>query len=144
MKFRKKTVIIDAIQFTGTKENYAELAKFCPNIGFLPADTLLIKTLEGNRLANVGDWIIRGILGEFYPCKPDIFAQTYELLEGTSLVCEPESVLALCRDILEFAENGDYSNGNEAFGTDEGIVLAGEALGQYRKKLEEFEKETTK
>lgn len=39
-------------------------------------------TLEGNMLASKGDWIIRGVQGEFYPCKPDIFAATYELVEG--------------------------------------------------------------
>lgn len=143
MKVRTKPVVVDALLFTGTKENYADMLSFCPVAGLLQ-DFLLIKTLERTRRAEVGDWVIKGVKGEFYPCKPDIFAQTYELLEGTSLVCEPESVLALCRDILEFAENGDYSNGIEAFGTDEGRVLAGVALGRYRKKLEEFEKETTK
>ena len=39
---------------------------------------LFIKTLEGNHLASVGDYIIKGVQGEFYPCKPDIFEQTYE------------------------------------------------------------------
>lgn len=80
MKFRKKPVVIDAVQFTGTKENYAEIAKFCPSIGFLPNDTLLIKTLEGNHTVSMGDWIIKGVKGEFYPCKPDIFELTYELI----------------------------------------------------------------
>ena len=77
MKFRKKPVVIEAVQFTGKKENYAEILRFCPSVGILP-DCLIIKTLEGNHKASYGDWIIKGIEGEFYPCKPDIFAATYE------------------------------------------------------------------
>lgn len=42
---------------------------------------LVIKTLEGNHLANIGDYIIKGVAGEFYPCKPDIFEKTYEVAE---------------------------------------------------------------
>jgi len=79
--YRKKPVVIEAVQFTGTKENLAEIFKFCPAIGWLAGD-LLIKTLEGTRKANCGDWIIKGVKGEFYPCKPDIFEQTYEPVGG--------------------------------------------------------------
>ena len=43
---------------------------------------LIIKTLEGEHLASIGDYIIKGVKGEFYPCKPDIFEQTYEQLKG--------------------------------------------------------------
>lgn len=43
---------------------------------------LVIKTLEGEHLANIGDYIIRGVHGEFYPCKPDIFRETYEEVEA--------------------------------------------------------------
>lgn len=46
-------------------------------------DFALIKTLEGQMRAEFGDWIIRGVKGELYPCKPDIFAQTYEHVEAT-------------------------------------------------------------
>lgn len=80
MKFRKKPVIVDAVQYTGEKINIAEIAKFCPGV-MLYADHLRIKTLEGIHRADVGDWIIKGIKGEFYPCKPDIFEATYELVE---------------------------------------------------------------
>ena len=45
-------------------------------------DALLIHTLEGDHRADIGDWIIRGVKGEFYPCKPEIFALTYEAVEG--------------------------------------------------------------
>lgn len=43
--------------------------------------TLIIKTLEGEHVANIGDYIIKGVQGEFYPCKPDIFKETYEIVE---------------------------------------------------------------
>jgi len=78
-KFRKKPVVIDAIQWTG--KNYSEVCRF---IGYEVsqittfAGPLVIQTLEGQMLANDGDWIIRGVKGEFYPCKPDIFAATYD------------------------------------------------------------------
>ncbi len=77
-KFRKKPVVIEAIQFTG--KNDKECLAFCP-IAKDPDDTkpsLIIPTLEGNHLCSIGDWIIKGIAGEFYPCKPDIFDATYE------------------------------------------------------------------
>jgi len=77
MKFRKKPVVIEAIQFTG---NDRECMLFCPTARD-PEDTkpnLIIPTLEGDHLCSVGDWIIKGIKGEFYPCKPDIFSATYE------------------------------------------------------------------
>ena len=45
------------------------------------SDAFIIQTLEGDHLARKGDWIIRGVHGEFYPCKPDIFAKTYEPAE---------------------------------------------------------------
>ena len=83
MIFRKKPVLIEAIKWTGTNECLEQLRQFMkPNY---PArgteaypDCLMIHTLEGDHRANVGDWIIKGVQGEFYPCKPDIFEQTYE------------------------------------------------------------------
>ncbi len=97
-----------------------------------------IKTLEGGHIVCPGDWIIVGIKGEKYPCKPDIFEMTYD---RNWLVNDPPTLFALCKDILDFADHGDYSNGNDGGGLDEGRVRAGEALDLYRKKLEEFEKE---
>jgi hypothetical protein len=84
MKYRKKPVVIDAVQFT--EENKFEVAEFMKDIGEFHIhyqtenDVYVcdIDTLEGTMRANEGDWIIRGIKGEFYPCKPDIFAATYE------------------------------------------------------------------
>lgn len=88
-KFRKKPVVIEAEQFTGT--NAAQIlywvgshAPHDPHERLALVDdegTLKIKTLEsaeGYHVADKGDWIIRGVKGEFYPCKPDIFEATYE------------------------------------------------------------------
>ena len=76
-KFRKKPVVIEAIQYTGKNQN--EIADFHPEVsGAFGSDCIFIYTLEGSMQANPGDWIIKGVKGEFYPCKPDIFALTYE------------------------------------------------------------------
>jgi len=76
-KYRKKTVIIEAIQFNG--ENQGEITDFMGEMirtNFFP--DIYIETLEGTMKANIGDYIIKGIKNEFYPCKPDIFEATYE------------------------------------------------------------------
>jgi len=78
VKFRKKPVVIEAIQYDGSRENLAAILKLGNSSIMLYPDHLVIKTLEGNHRADKGDWIIRGIKGELYPCKPDIFEQTYE------------------------------------------------------------------
>lgn len=82
MKYRKKPVVIEAVQFDG--KNCFEILKFMDRASniwdgdLLPCDIPVIHTLEGDLTASVGDWIIKGIKGEFYPCKPDIFEATYE------------------------------------------------------------------
>ena len=82
MKFRKKPVVIDAVQWTG--ENHDEIHDFC---NIRPGTLWVgIETLEGTMFANIGDWIIKGVQGEFYPCKPDIFTATYEPAEGVANV----------------------------------------------------------
>ena len=100
MKFKKKPVVIDAVRWTGTekcmnetalpfladgKENFEHLPRAPDDphvkqgIGYTPSSgELYIPTLEGIMTAKPGDWIIRGVKGEFYPCKPDIFEATYE------------------------------------------------------------------
>lgn len=74
-RYRKKPIEIDAIQWDGT--NVADIMQFMPRGGFI-GGTVRIHTLEGVLTAHPGDWIIRGTHGEYYPCKPHIFAQTYE------------------------------------------------------------------
>lgn len=86
MKFRKKPVVIEAFQLTEETrwDNKPRLyvgavSPFC--IGDPEEPTLRIVTLEGNHRCQIGDWIIRGVKGELYPCKPDIFKATYEPVE---------------------------------------------------------------
>ena len=81
-KYRKKPVVIEAVQFNGLDKNKFEICEFmretAREILFNDDDTLSIRTLEGDMLASAGDFIIRGVSDEFYPCKPDIFEMTYE------------------------------------------------------------------
>lgn len=98
MKYKKKPVVIDAVQWTG--ENHREMFDFLTENAFDKESMkvsgehfyidhnkvgggLVIKTLEGEHLASIGDFIIRGVKGEYYPCKADIFEQTYERFEET-------------------------------------------------------------
>ena len=77
MKYRKKPVTIDAIQWTG--KNQEEIKNFVKqDMYFSSVGELYIITLEGEMRAPPGDYIIKGVDGEFYPCKPDIFEKTYE------------------------------------------------------------------
>lgn len=81
-KYRKKPVVIEAIQWTG--HNISDICIFTGRCGgeLIKNGELYIATLEGIHHASVGDFIIKGVKGEFYPCKPDIFESTYELVEG--------------------------------------------------------------
>ncbi len=82
MKFRKKPVVIEAIKYLGpfSIDEMIEAwgSDFMSSYGQSNVGLLMIKTLEGNLFANIGDYIIKGIKGEFYPCKEDIFELTYE------------------------------------------------------------------
>jgi len=78
-KWRKKPVVIEAARWTG--DNWATMLDFVVAGGgdaHTEDDALVISTLEGDMRADPGDWIIKGVQGEFYPCKPDIFEATYE------------------------------------------------------------------
>lgn len=88
MKYRKKPVEIEAIQFTADADvNEVEDGLFAwldaelQDYWYDDENQIVIPTLEGEMRASVGDWIIRGVQGEFYPCKPDIFEQTYDAVE---------------------------------------------------------------
>ena len=79
-KWRKKPVVIEAVQWLGS--NQVEVISFCEDFARIDiANKLEIITLEGVMNASVNDYIIRGVNGEFYPCKPDIFMKTYESAE---------------------------------------------------------------
>jgi len=76
MRYTKKPVTIDAVQWTG--DNQAEVEAFIgAHDGYIKGDYVDIGTLEGLMVASPGDWLIRGVQGELYPCKPDIFEATY-------------------------------------------------------------------
>lgn len=80
-RYKKKPVIIEAVQWTGS--NISEICKFTKmDVAHLLVEgQLYIQTLEGVHHATVGDFIIKGVHGEFYPCKPNIFGETYEEVE---------------------------------------------------------------
>ena len=80
-RYRKKPVVIEAVQWTG--RNWETITKFitAKHELFEAGRIIDITTLEGKMSATPGDWIIKGVKGEFYPCKPDIFEQTYEVVE---------------------------------------------------------------
>ena len=75
-KYRKRPIEIEAIQFTS--QNFAEAESFGKEVCYEHNGYLMIHTLEGVMRADPNDWIIRGVKGELYPCKPDIFEATYE------------------------------------------------------------------
>ena len=92
MKYRKKPVVIEAIQWNGI--NLTEIEDFVGedmeydiNVtawkagARAPHVDMTIHTLEGDHICTIGDYIIKGVNGEFYPCKPDIFEKTYEVVE---------------------------------------------------------------
>jgi hypothetical protein len=74
--YRKKPVVIEAHRYSRLALEAERVAKWCG--GNQTDEGLEIDTLEGTMHADYGDWIIKGVKGEFYPCKPDIFAATYE------------------------------------------------------------------
>lgn len=92
MKFKKKPVVIDAIQLKNdtvheicnwiNNDPTGRICGWCwdnDDKHLIPERYLIIETLEGNMKASEFDWIIKGVNGEFYPCKPDIFDKTYEV-----------------------------------------------------------------
>lgn len=85
-KYRKKPLIIKAVQFCNDSlenmEALQDLGLDPVRISYKDREPVLkIETLEGEMTASIGDWIIRGINGEFYPCKDDVFQKTYEPIE---------------------------------------------------------------
>ncbi len=93
-KYRKLPVEIEAMQWTGwnaneivmwgIKNKFYKIAHKPKSLKFpSDEDVLSIETLEGEHIARVGDYIIKGIAGEFYPCKPEIFDKTYEVVNDS-------------------------------------------------------------
>lgn len=89
-QFRKKPVVIEAFQFPGrgnaeTGAFHAWANRSGLKWGYAPDEAISIPTLEGAMIASAGDWIIKGVMGEFYPCKPDIFEATYDPVGSVKL-----------------------------------------------------------
>ena len=131
MKFRKKPIEIEAMQWTGG--NLEEIGAFMPEAAYtVSGERLTIATLEGAHLASLGDWIIKGVHGEYYPCKPDIFAKTYESCDPLIDITKPEEVIK----VVLFEASREYIQ--DELGDTE--ILAGLAeecveLGQAALKL---------
>ena len=98
--YKKKPVVIEAIQYEFDnktwKNNINEIKTFVGDLlkieeeihGNRSPGTLKIKTLEGDMTVSVNDYVIKGVQGEFYPCKPDIFNSTYEEVENKNYIFE--------------------------------------------------------
>lgn len=87
MKYRKKPVLIEAVLWNGVEVSEVTdwISKALQNEAITRyGDKVVIKTLEGDMIASPGDYIIKGVKGELYPCKPDIFESTYEMVEAES------------------------------------------------------------
>lgn len=79
VSFVARPVKVSGIQWTG--ENLEEIKRFCNNMAFIENGNLFIETREGTSRARVGDWIIQGTMGEFYPVKPDVMAAKYDRID---------------------------------------------------------------
>lgn len=88
MKYRKKPVVIEALQWDGTRKGVDDIRAWAPKLKTVSLITnqigdvtdWRIGTLEGNHIVSPFDFVIRGVAGEFYPCKPDIFRATYDAI----------------------------------------------------------------
>ena len=81
-KYRKKPVVVEAVQWTG--ENWTEMSEFMGFFPFVVGESepcICIDVLDGRMYANIGEYIIKDVNGEFYPCNPKIFEKTYERVE---------------------------------------------------------------
>ena len=129
-KFMKKPVIIDAVQFTGEWTDEIKAFLCCP-YSFDPDENVIrIQTLEGIMLARPGDWLIKGINEEFYPCKPDIFQKTYTPcpigpLEIRSNDCDDRVEIIIWNKDRTALENSIVVNGKELIGAIDSALLNG-------------------
>lgn len=108
LKWRKKPVVIEAFRWTGGPDQTEDPDWInAPGVAFFenagtPQCVMKINTLEGVMTAQQGDWIIRGVKGEVYPCKPDIFEATYEPADRR--LAEAPGVREAEREVIEWAE----------------------------------------
>lgn len=104
LKYRKKPVVIEAVQWDGYNIEEIQSLESDRELHYFEGGELIICTLEGNHHASVGDYIIKGVHGELYPCKPDIFAETYEAAESS----EPSDELVRMKDVEEILRGELY------------------------------------
>ena len=133
IKATKKPVTIEAVKWDG--ENSEEIIAFCGDSAFTAVESqmgqteteeLYIKTLEGNHHASIGDYIIKGVKGEFYPCKPDIFENTYDIVDESGQIVKE----ALAMEDLIYEHK--YDDGNKALVVIFGKGGIGIGLGQEK------------
>lgn len=119
-QFRKKPVVIEARQWIGGFDDNPEILDWIKSeggyAGYIPATSLkggriAIKTLEGAAIAQLGDWIIKGVKGEFYPCKPDIFEATYDLVTDKLPSFEFKNLPTA--EMVDWIINGDTGTSSE-------------------------------
>ena len=111
MKYRKKPVVIDAVELKFSTDSQDEIIQWSNNTIQKGLDGgLRIPTLEGIMVANTGDYIIRGVKGEYYPCKPDIFEMTYELASTL-----PQTEISDEEIEKAVNENINYGGGSEGW-----------------------------
>jgi hypothetical protein len=103
VKFRKRPLVVEAVQWTGKPACYAEVAAFMPGDHFIDGLCKTISILsDGDELsATPGDWIIKEVTGEYYPCNPELFAATYDVVEETPVSETAEFVATLTPEQVE-------------------------------------------
>lgn len=126
MKYINKSVEIEAVQFIDTPERISEIAEFIGSdlrVNYEDKDNpyIPIETLEGTMKASVGDYIIKGVKGEFYPCKPDIFKQTYD--------CVDTPLDRMYREIDELVDR--FAKLDAFMKTDEFLSLSADVVGLF-------------
>lgn len=127
MKFVKKPVEIEAVQFIDTPERISQIAEFVGGdlrVNYKDKDNpfIPIETLEGTMKASVGDYIIKGVNGEFYPCKPDIFEKTYD--------CVGTPIDRMHREIDELVDR--FVKLDAFMKSDEYLTLSPELVGLFQ------------
>jgi len=107
-KFKKKPIIIEARQFAETKKSFAALRKWVGDgfySSYQEAPFVFIHTLEGEMAVSPGDWVIKGVKGEFYPCKPEIFKETYERIVVDEKRAEIKQAIEILDDLIISLQN---------------------------------------
>ena len=111
-QYQKKPVVIEAIQWTG--DNFVAIDEFITiSHSTFPKDgKIIIPTLEGDMIASIDDWIIKGVNGEFYPCKPNIFEKTYQLPTSPKVKVTDEEIMDKADELYNDSQDGLIAKAN--------------------------------